>query len=288
MQAEHAAAHNSLTKRSTNRLHLPSDLLDLFKLVAPMDFRIVAIHFIVAVLTQGSSSIGVNEDEVRLTAPHQHYACPEGANVTLKGQHPRGGRTLRANRSLPLSAAGIYMVEGSRVMLRLIDVRLGDQGRYCCLVAEKHHKGTLHSHVLLTVGPRREGSLTCTEMNTNNNDNDGKVTAVFATAACIMAFLCLPLILVLVYRQRQTAQANRRAHELVRMDSEAQGHDNPVFLGGSPQAKTRTVSQIMTRQSSETGRHLLSDPGTPLTPAYGDVFFPMQEPIPESPNILQV
>ncbi|XP_062375051.1 V-type immunoglobulin domain-containing suppressor of T-cell activation isoform X2 [Sardina pilchardus] len=282
-----------------------------------MDFRIVAALFVVAVLTQGSSSIGVVDDEARLTAPHQHYACPAGANVTLmceqhghphsgdqfhaawlytphldrhcqKGQHPRQGRIRRTNHSLPLSSVGVYMLEGSRIMLHLTDVQPGDQGRYCCLVAEKHHKGTLHSHVLLTVGPAHPGSLTCTEMNPNSN-SDGKVTAVFATAACIMAFLCLPLILVLVYRQRQTAQANRRAHELVRMDSEAQGHDNPVFLAGSPQAKTRTVSQIMTRQSSETGRHLLSDPGTPMTPnAFGDVFFPTQEPIPESPNFLQV
>lgn len=59
--------------------------------------------------------------------------------------------------------------------------------------------------------------------------------------------------------------------------SEVHGHENPVFLGGSPQIKTRTVSQIMARQSSETGRHLLSEPGTPLSPpAHGDVFFPVE------------
>lgn len=63
----------------------------------------------------------------------------------------------------------------------------------------------------------------------------------------------------------------------VYMYSEALGHENPVFLGGSPQTKTRTVSQIMTRQSSETGRHLLSEPGTPLSPpAHGEVFFPIE------------
>lgn len=33
----------------------------------------------------------------------------------------------------------------------------------------------------------------------------------------------------------------------------------------------------MTRQSSETGRHLLSEPGTPLSPpVQGDVFFPIE------------
>ncbi|KAL2082876.1 hypothetical protein ACEWY4_020649 [Coilia grayii] len=241
---------------------------------------------------------------MRLTAPHQSLACPEGANVTLvceqhshpqgehphgfwlftphldrrcpKGQHPRGGRTHHANRSLPASEVAAYLADGARVMLRLLALGPADQGRYCCIAWDKHHKDNPfpHTHILLTVGPRREGDQACTDVSVNSNE--GTVTAGFATAACIMAFLCLPLILVLVYRQRQTVQANRRAHELVRMDSEAQGHDNPVFLGGSPQAKPRTVSQILARQSSETGRHLLPDPGTPLTPSYGDVFFPSQ------------
>ncbi|XP_019737585.1 V-type immunoglobulin domain-containing suppressor of T-cell activation isoform X2 [Hippocampus comes] len=76
-----------------------------------------------------------------------------------------------------------------------------------------------------------------------------------------------------------------RAQELVRMDSEAQGHENPVFRRESPRVKT--VAQIMTRQSSGTGRRLLSDPGTPMTPsAHGDVFFPIEDTIPESPDIL--
>lgn len=66
-------------------------------------------------------------------------------------------------------------------------------------------------------------------------------------------------------------------HVCVCVFSEALGHENPVFRGGSPETKTRTVSQIMTRQSSETGRHLLSEPGTPLSPpAHGDVFFPAE------------
>lgn len=57
------------------------------------------------------------------------------------------------------------------------------------------------------------------------------------------------------------------------LSSEAQAHDNPVFLGDSPQPKPRTVSQIM-RQSSETGHHLLSDPGTPFSPnIQGELMF---------------
>lgn len=69
--------------------------------------------------------------------------------------------------------------------------------------------------------------------------------------------------------------------------SETLGHENPVFRGGSPETKTRTVSQIMTRQSSETGRHLLSEPGTPLSPpAHGDVFFPAEGRTPTSQLVL--
>lgn len=71
--------------------------------------------------------------------------------------------------------------------------------------------------------------------------------------------------------------------------SETQGHENPVFLGGSPETKTRTVSQIMTRQSSETGRHLLSEPGTPFSPpAHGDVFFPAEGRTPPPPLKKQI
>ena len=118
---------------------------------------------------------------MRLTAPHQNYVCPEGANVTLVceqhghhqgeirtwlytphldrkchgGQRPRGGRTPHTNRSLPASEVAVYLEDTQRVMLSLTAVKMGDQGRYCCLVGQKHHKGTLHSHVLLTVGPRK-------------------------------------------------------------------------------------------------------------------------------------
>lgn len=50
-----------------------------------------------------------------------------------------------------------------------------------------------------------------------------------------------------------------------------------MFLGDSPQTRTRTVSQIMTRQSSETGRHLLSEPNTPMSPYFnGNGFFPIE------------
>ncbi|KAJ8418086.1 hypothetical protein AAFF_G00137950 [Aldrovandia affinis] len=250
--------------------------------------------------------------------PHLSYTCPAGANVTMqcvvvgtpmhakdKVQlgwlftphqnqrchepiHPR----MAANHSHPQGVH--YNTTKDAFLVTLLNVSHSDQGRYCCLAREihmeKHHLNVVqnpHGYVLLTVTPRQNGSLKCTAI--DHKPPEGTVAAGLAIAGCIMGILSLPLILLLVYKQRQTAQSNRRAHELVRMDSEPHGHENPVFLGGSPQNKTRTVSQIMTRQSSETGRHLLSEPSTPLSPpAHGDVFFPSQEPIPESPDFMQV
>ncbi|XP_040906595.1 V-type immunoglobulin domain-containing suppressor of T-cell activation [Toxotes jaculatrix] len=262
---------------------------------------------------------------VSVSAPHMYYTCPEGATVklvcaqrgaalhptdllrhswlftahtdqhcsgrqgprhTTVGAHSHGNHTLPPGLQFGASEQNFWIV--------LQNVTNADQGRYCCLVldiqvANKH--GTLvqkpHSHVILHVTPRRNGSQDCTVWDAT--PSGATVPVGLAIAACILALLSLPLVLLLVYKQRENSQSSRRAQELVRMDSEAHGHENPVFLGGSPQIKTRTVSQIMTRQSSETGRHLLSEPGTPLSPpAHGDVFFPTEDTIPESPDFLQI
>ncbi|XP_066535666.1 V-type immunoglobulin domain-containing suppressor of T-cell activation [Hoplias malabaricus] len=254
-----------------------------------------------------------------VTSQHMAYICPEGANVTLVCSqagakahpvdrlqhlwlytphmeqhcqphiHPRPDR--KANQSLGV----VYDVQPKSFSVTLLNVTQSDQGRYCCftldILVNGNHKGsmqqTVFSHMLLSVTPRRNESVSCTVY--DNNSPQGSVAAGFATAACILGILCLPLILVLVYRQRQGAHQSRRAHELVRMDSEAQGHENPVFMGSTPQPKTRSLTLILTRQTSESGRHLLSDPGTPITPnVHGEMFFPSQEPIPESPDFLQV
>ncbi|KAM4607580.1 V-type immunoglobulin domain-containing suppressor of T-cell activation [Polymixia lowei] len=257
------------------------------------------------------------------SAPHLYYSCPKGATVKLvcdlrgaarhstdavrhswlftphsdKHCHERVGprhaepkNHSHGNRTPPPGVHYGFLEQSFWVVLE--NVTFDDQGRYCCLVLdmEAAHKQPLqksHSHLLLHITPRRNGSQECTVW--DPKPPEGSVSAVLATAACIMALLSLPLILVLVYKQRQNSHSSRSAHELVRLDSEALGHENPVFLGGSPQPKTRTVSQIMTRQASETGRHLLSEPATPLSPpTHGDVFFPAQDTIPESPDLIQV
>lgn len=255
-------------------------------------------------LSHGHATLGVS-------APHMYYTCPEGATVKLIC-HQRGA-TIYSNDKLlhnwlftrhsdqdcspksrprnigrkPLPGMQ-YGSTAENFWLKLENVTSTDQGRYCCVALDVHNHNELvqklHSHVVLTITPRRNGSQECTYVDPTLPG--GSVPVALAVAACVLALLSLPLILVLVYKQRQSAHSNRRAQELVRMDSEAQGHENPVFLGGSPEVKTRTVSQIMTRQSSETGCHLLSDPRTPLSPpGHGDVFFPADDTIPESPDL---
>lgn len=258
-------------------------------------------------LSHGDATLGV-------FAPHMHYTCPEGATVKLvcnqrgatrhptdklhhswlftqhSDQHCSNGRPRNIGHKLPPGVHSGSTPES--FWLTLENVTRADQGRYCCLALDMQttdgHRVLQqqpHSHMVLVVTPKRNGSQACTYV--DSTPSGGMVPVALAVAACVLALLSLPLILVLVYKQRQGTHTNRRAQELVRMDSEAQGHENPVFLGGSPEIKTRTASQIMTRQPSETGRHLLSDPGTPLSPpGHGDVFFPADDPIPESPDRL--
>ncbi|KAM9476357.1 V-type immunoglobulin domain-containing suppressor of T-cell activation isoform 2-T2 [Clarias gariepinus] len=247
-------------------------------------------------------------EPLSVSVPFVNMVCPEGANVTIlckqSGaleystdhlQHvwlfnPHMEQHCRERLHSPKS--NVYKAEASFFSVTLMNLTMASQGRYCCLaldvLRDGHHKPTVqqraHSHVILNITPRRNDSQKCIELTASLPQ--GTVAAGLATAACIMGILCLPVLLVLVYRQRQISHASRRAHELVRMDSEAQGHENPVYMGDSPKAPSRTVAQILTRQSSETRRHLLSDPGTPFSPnPQGDVFFPAHEPIPESPDI---
>ncbi|XP_068184212.1 V-type immunoglobulin domain-containing suppressor of T-cell activation [Antennarius striatus] len=257
-----------------------------------------------------------------VSPPHQYQTCPEGANAKLicnqrgaslhptdvvkhgwlftphSDQHCTGrmgprhitlGSHSHERHSLP---PGLQVgVSEQNFWLILQNVTRDDQGRYCCVAQVEHNhdsaKQRPHSHIILLVTPKRNGSQNCTVW--DPAPTEGSVPVALAVAACILALFSLPLILVLVYKQRQNTRSSRRAQELVRMDSEGHGLENPMFLRESPQIKTRTVSQIMIRQSSETGRHLLSEPGTPLTPpAHGDVFFPIEDTILESPEFLQV
>lgn len=71
------------------------------------------------------------------------------------------------------------------------------------------------------------------------------------------------------------------------MDSEVQGIENPVFdepPASNLEQRPRLIF-MSSRQQSESGRHLLSEPNTPLSPpGPNDVFFPSLEPVPDSPD----
>ncbi|CAD7675723.1 V-type immunoglobulin domain-containing suppressor of T-cell activation [Vulpes vulpes] len=169
-----------------------------------------------------------------------------------------------------------------------------DSGLYCCLVVEiRHHHSEqrVYGAMELQVHTDKEASFQCISYPPSPRESESITAAALATGACIVGILCLPLILLLVYKQRQVA-TNRRAQELVRMDSNnTQGIENPGFEispspHGMPDAKARPpLSYMAQRQPSESGRHLLSEPSTPLSPpGPGDVFFPTLDPVPDSPN----
>ncbi|XP_006121554.2 V-type immunoglobulin domain-containing suppressor of T-cell activation isoform X1 [Pelodiscus sinensis] len=177
------------------------------------------------------------------------------------------------------------------------NLTLQDSGNYCCYVVDtKKEHGKLHttqvSHgfMELRIQKAREAFPNCTFHLGASKEKENFTAAALATGACIVGILCLPLILILIYKQRQTVN-NRRAHELVRMESNAQGIENPVFEA-VPSTNTESrpklqMTYIASRQPSESGRHLLSEPNTPLSPpGTGDCFFPTLEPVPDSPNFM--
>ncbi|NXJ24983.1 VISTA protein, partial [Dicrurus megarhynchus] len=187
----------------------------------------------------------------------------------------------------------------------VMNLTLQDSGNYCCYAVELRREGhskphtrqVAHGFVELQIqqGERGKGSPCQPRIHARAKcQRRGDITAAaLATGACIVGILCLPLILLLIYKQRQ-AVSSRRAHELVRMDSSAQGIENPVFeavpsASAEPQPRPRPqLSYVASRLPSESGRHLLSEPNTPMSPpGPGDCFFPTLDPVPDSPNSLK-
>uniref|UniRef100_A0A670ZQL9 V-set immunoregulatory receptor n=1 Tax=Pseudonaja textilis TaxID=8673 RepID=A0A670ZQL9_PSETE len=145
----------------------------------------------------------------------------------------------------------------------IANLTLQDKGYYCCYIIESKKEKKLHvlQHAYDT-------------------------TAVtIATVACIIGILCLPLILLLIYKQRQIITNRRWALTLMRLSdsaffcSNAHGIENPVFDAVpdiEPESRIRPqLSFMASRQASESDRHLLSEPNTPLSPPVpGECFFP--------------
>ncbi|XP_053442229.1 V-type immunoglobulin domain-containing suppressor of T-cell activation [Nycticebus coucang] len=218
-------------------------------------------------------------------------------NLTFQDLHLHHGGHQAANTSQDLARRhGLESASDhhGNFSITMHNVSLLDGGLYCCLVVEirQHHsEHRVHGAMELQVQIGKDAPSKCIAYPSSPQESENITAAALATGACIVGILCLPLILLLVYKQRQAA-SNRRAQELVRMDSNTQGIENPGFepslppSQGMPEAKPRPpLSYVAQRQPSESGRHLLSEPSTPLSPpGPGDVFFPSLEPVPDSPS----
>ncbi|XP_043839538.1 V-type immunoglobulin domain-containing suppressor of T-cell activation [Dromiciops gliroides] len=231
----------------------------------------------------------------------ENQSCSEKRsirNMTDRELHPHHGGHHPANSSQAGHKEstlhhGIELTSDhhGNFSITLLHLTLQDSGVYCCLVAEfkhRHSEQTVHSLVELQVQKGQTPLSKCILHPAVARENENITVAALATGVCIVGILCLPLILLLVYKQQQAA-SNRRAHELVRMESNAQGIENPVFEAvphGMPESKPKPpLSYVAQRQTSESGRHLLSEPNTPLSPpGLGEVFFPSLDPVPDSPD----
>ncbi|XP_006889094.1 PREDICTED: platelet receptor Gi24 [Elephantulus edwardii] len=228
--------------------------------------------------------------EVQVCTEHQPIRNLTSQQLHLRhlGHHTNTSQDLALHNGVELSSDhhGNFSITMYKLTPR-------DSGLYCCLVVglwHHHSEQKVHAAMELQVQRGKEVSSKCIAYPPSPQESESITAAALATGACIVGILCLPLILLLVYKQRQVA-SNRRAQELVRMESNTQGIENPGFESPLPAQgvlvpKPRPpLSYMAQRQPSESGRHLLSEPSTPLSPpGPGDVFFPSLDPVPDSPN----
>ncbi|NP_001085768.1 V-set immunoregulatory receptor L homeolog [Xenopus laevis] len=249
-----------------------------------------------------------------VSALYSHITCPEGQNVNLtctvtghvadkhdtlvsfwhfskdKDCTERRHTRNTTERDHHHKEHPSHSVHNGAFQITLTNVSQPDSGGYCCYVVEtskKHHtRHSSHSYIEFQVKTDDLNLYTCKFLTPTKDDNNSTAAAL-AIVSCVIGVLCLPLILFLVYKQRR-AISHRRAQELVRMDSEAQGIENPVFDDPPPanvvEHRPRLVF-MASRQQSESDRHLLSEPNTPLSPpCANECFFPSLEPVPDSPD----
>ncbi|KAE8591219.1 hypothetical protein XENTR_v10018346 [Xenopus tropicalis] len=171
-----------------------------------------------------------------------------------------------------------HSMHNGAFQITLTNVSQQDSGGYCCYVIEasKKHHTRHYSYIEFQVKTDDLNLYTCMFHSPTEGDNSSTAAAL-AIVSCVIGILCMPLILFLVYKQRR-AISHRRAQELVRMDSEAQGIENPVFDDPPPAnvvEQRPRLAFMASRQQSESDRHLLSEPNTPLSPSCpNECFFP--------------
>ncbi|XP_066456580.1 V-type immunoglobulin domain-containing suppressor of T-cell activation [Eleutherodactylus coqui] len=252
-------------------------------------------------------------DAYSVSAQYIKYICPKGQNVnltcTITGHpkekheqlaihwtHTKEGspHCMEKNHSRNATENDKHRIHerghGKVFYKTLTNISELDSGGHCCILYEtdkKHYHHVSHSYIDFQVKTDDPNLQTCS-FHSQDEDKDGTTAAALAIVACIVAILCMPLILLLVYKQRKVV-TNRRAQELVRMDSEGgfEGIENPVFDDppvGNTEQRPRLIF-MTSRQQSDSGRHLLSEPNTPLSPpGPNDCFFPSLEPVPDSPD----
>ncbi|NXQ32958.1 VISTA protein, partial [Alaudala cheleensis] len=183
----------------------------------------------------------------------------------------------------------------------VMNLTLQDSGNYCCYAVDVRREGhgkphtmqVAHGFVELQIqrGEGGKGAPGSPAAGSSLGSSVADITAAaLATGACIVGILCLPLILLLIYKQRQAVSS--RLQTPLPSHSSAQGIENPVFeavpsASAEPRPRPQ-LSYVASRLPSESGRHLLSEPNTPLSPpGPGDCFFPTLDPVPDSPNSLK-
>ncbi|NXB81827.1 VISTA protein, partial [Donacobius atricapilla] len=227
-------------------------------------------------------------------------------NVTEKELHHDLGRhhelpgngSQKSPHGRPSGHRGVEFVPDRHGAFHIVvmNLTLQDSGNYCCYAVEVRREGHGKPHTMQVAHGFVELQIQRGERGKGARGGPASMAghditaAALATGACIVGILCLPLILLLIYKQRQAA-SSRRMYQDTHLFS-AQGIENPVFEAVPP-ASTEPrprpqLSYVASRLPSESGRHLLSEPNTPLSPpGPRDCFFPTLDPVPDSPNSLK-
>ncbi|XP_071667728.1 V-type immunoglobulin domain-containing suppressor of T-cell activation isoform X3 [Patagioenas fasciata] len=244
-----------------------------------------------------------------ITTPYSLCVCPEGQNVTLtcRISGPLTDRHNLLYKSWYFSNNGDQSCSEKKHIRNVTNKELHhDLGRHHELPGNDTQKSPLGgqtSHHGVEFVPDHHGAFHIVVMNLTLQDSGNYCCYAIEARREHSRIHTLQVVHGFVELQIQQGKGglqnctfhtatSKGAHELVRMESSAQGIENPVFEA-VPSASTEPwprpqLSYMASRQPSESGRHLLSEPGTPLSPpGPGDCFFPTLDPVPDSPNSLK-